>query len=151
MKIIVRKLDSIIIYGTNDNATTIDVVDNDLVIDGQVIATNVNEFDYDLIENTGQDLIEPFYVGYTTYTNGVFAYTESYLLFNTKTHNCLITLSEEYTVKANDPAYTDEERIAFEEYVQTLNVVSQSEYLQPVFEYPCPPDELFPFYPKCSE
>lgn len=150
MKIITRKSDSVIIYGTNDNSTTIEVIDGNLLINGDVIATNVSESDYDLIENTGQDLRTPFYVGYMTYINGVFNYSSSYIAWNSKTHNCLDILIYQYYQKSEDDSYSEYEREQFRTYAMELEPIVAIQYLEPTFEYPCPPDELFPFYPLCS-
>lgn len=149
MKIIVRKSDNVVIYGTNDNNTTIEVIDNNLVINGDVIATNVNEGDYDLVTAEDENLPTPFYVGYTTYSSG-FSWSSEYSTWNLKTHDCLKTLESQYIAKSEDTSYSEAERIAFLSYVDECILAWETTYLPPTFEYPCPPDELFPFYPSCS-
>ena len=77
-------------------------------------------------------------------------HTEEYIAWNNKTHNCIIELIFEYSEKAEDIFYTDEERIAFYEYINTLGYVSQVEFIHPNFTYPIPPDMGSPFIPTCS-
>lgn len=149
MKILIRKSDSVVIWGTDNNAIVVEVIDNGLYIDGQLIATNVNEQNFQLIEEDGVNLINPFFIGYTNYQNG-FNYTNEYIFWNNKTHNCLLELTFQYEAKSEDILYTDEERIAFSEYVTALNYAFELQYLQPTFSYPTPPDEQFPFVPTCS-
>lgn len=151
MKIIVRKSDNVVIYGTDDNNTTIEVVDNNLVINGDVIATNVNESDYDLVTAEDEQLPTPFYVGYTTYIySSGFSWSADYSSWNLKTHDCLKTLESQYSAKSEDPSYSPEERSAFLDYVVQCIAAWNVIYIPPTFEYPCPPDETFPFYPSCS-
>jgi hypothetical protein len=149
MKIIVRKIDSVIIYGTNDNNTTIEVVDNNLEVNGQIIATDVNEENFELVSDPNIDLIDPFFVGYVAWI-GIFAYTEEYGKFNAKTHSCLQEIREAYYLKSIDPKYTTRERQSFVEYYTLLDGLISTTYLEPTFSYPCPPDEIFPYYPSCS-
>lgn len=163
MKVIVRKSDSVVIWGTDDNDAIVKVVDNNLVINDQVIATDVNESEYDLIEDNSITLIQPFFVGYVTYTktwgaiirlftsSGKFNYTEEYNIWNLKTHNCLSVIKDEYFAKSENPIYSKEEREEFLKYSGYCSLLGNIQYLSPTFEYPCPPDELFPFYPQCSE
>lgn len=150
MKIIVRKSDTIVIWGTNNNDTIVEVIDNNLVIDGQVIATNVNESEYDLVEDSSVNLIEPFFVGNVVYYTGTFAYSTEYQLWNVKTHDCLQEIRGIYYIKSQDPQYSVEERQAFSDYYHELDVLINISHLPPTFEYPCPPDESFPYYPSCS-
>jgi hypothetical protein len=149
MKIIVRKSDNVVIYGTNNNDTTIEVVDNNLIIDGQVIATDVTEDNFELVSDPTINLISPFFVGYVAWI-GTFTYTEQYQLFNVKTHNCLQEVRSAYYLKSQDPNYSVEERTAFKEYEESLEPLINTTYLEPTFLYPCPPDEIFPYYPSCS-
>lgn len=149
MKIIVRKADSVIIYGTNNNQTTIEVINNNLVINGQIIATNINENNFELVEDDTIDLINPFFVGYTAWL-GYFEYTEEYQNFNSKTSSCLQKIREEYYLKSQDSQYSDEEKQSFVEYYTLLDNILNIEYLEPTFSYPIPPDESFPYYPNCS-
>jgi hypothetical protein len=149
MKIIVRKSDNVIIYGTNDNDTIIEVVDGNLLIDGQVIATDVKQEDYDLIESPLMNLIEPFFVGYILWDDGFF-YTQEYIDFNINAHRCLLQIQDVYYAKSTDPEYTPEERQSFADYCESLGVYITQTYLEPTFMYPCPPDEIFPYYPPCS-
>lgn len=149
MKIIIRKSDSVVIWGTDDNETIVELIDNNFVVNGQIVATDVDDSKYTLIEDINVVLIDPFFVGYVTYNNE-FQYTPEYIAWNNKTHNCLLQLTLEYDEKSEDIFYTDEERIAFAEYVQTLSYITLNEYIQPEFSYPTPPDEEFPFTPICS-
>lgn len=150
MKIIVRTSDNVVIYGTNDNTTTIEVVNNNLLINGVVIATNVNESEYDLIEDYNQSLIEPFYVGSVVYYTGTFAYSTEFQLFLEKTHNCLSEVRDIYYLKSQDPQYSPEEKQSFIDYYTELDSINNIAILPPTFEYPTPPDEMFPYYPSCS-
>jgi hypothetical protein len=149
MKIIVRKLDSVIIYGTNDNETNIEVIDNNFVVNGNIVATNVNEQNYDLIESPLQNLIDPFFVGYTIWDDGFF-YSQEYIDFNAKTHNCLQEVKDAYYLKSQDPQYSEEERQSFTDYCGVLDVEISVTYLNPAFVYPTPPDEMSPYIPSCS-
>jgi hypothetical protein len=149
MKIIVRKSDSIIIWGTNNNDIVVEVINNNLVIDGQVIATNINQADYDLIESPVMNLIDPFFVGYTIWDDGFF-YSEEYQKFNAETHICLQEIREVYYLKSQDPQYTEQERQSFVDYYTLLDEIYNITYLDPTFSYPVPPDEIFPYYPPCS-
>jgi hypothetical protein len=149
MKIIVRKADNVVIYGTNNNDTTIEVIDNNLIIDGQVIATDVTEDNFELVSDPMINLISPFFVGYVAWI-GTFAYTEQYQLFNVKTHSCLQEVRGIYYLKSQDPQYTEEERQSFVEYYTILDGFINISHLEPTFLYPCPPDEIFPYYPPCS-
>jgi hypothetical protein len=148
MKIIVRKSDNVVIYGTNNNDTSIEVIDNNLIIDGQIIATDVTEDNFELVSDPNIDLIDPFFVGYVAWI-GIFAYTEEYGKFNAKTHICLQEIRETYYLKSIDPKYTTEERESFVEYYTLLDEYVNTTYLDPTFSYPCPPDEVFPYYPPC--
>lgn len=150
MKLIYRNTDSIIIWGTNDNETNVEVIDNNFVVNGSVVARGVDENNFTLVEDANVNLIDPFFVGYVLFVNGVFEYTNEYTLWNEKTHNCISSLSVEYTDKSNDPQYTDEERAAFLEYVDALSLISSVEFIAPYFTYPTPPDEEFPYIPACS-
>jgi hypothetical protein len=149
MKIIVRKADNVVIYGTNNNDTTIEVIDNNLVIDGQITATDVSESNFELVLEPAINLINPFFVGYVAWI-GAFVYTEQYQLFNVKTHNCLQEVRGIYYLKSQDPQYTEEERQSFVDYYTLLDDTINIAYLDPTFSYPVPPDEIFPYYPPCS-
>lgn len=150
MRIIVRDNDSIVIWGTNDNTTNVVVVNNQLRIDGKVVATNVQGNQYSLITVFDQVLIDPLYVGYVTYKDGSFAYTLEYTNWLANTKNCLSNLITEYNLKAQDPSYTDQERIAFLGYADLCKIFWEKPYLSPSFYYPTPPDQTFPFVPACA-
>ena len=93
MKLIYRNTDSIIIWGTNDNETNVEVIDNNFVVNGSVVARGVDENNFTLVEDANVNLIDPFFVGYVLFVNGVFEYTNEYTLWNEKTHNCISSLS----------------------------------------------------------
>jgi hypothetical protein len=149
MKIIVRKSDATIIWGTDNNNTEVVVSNNDLVIDGVVLATNVNSGEYELVSDTQSTLPSYFFVGYSVYVNEVVSPSDEYILWNNKIHDCISTVQQEYIAKSLDEKYTKEERDAFFDYNLSLEELLEIEYIEPSFTFPCPPDEIFPYYPPC--
>jgi hypothetical protein len=149
MKIIVRKSDSVVIWGTNNNNSVIEVIDNNLIIDGQVIVTDVNEDNFELVDQPTLNLLDPFFVGYVSWV-GYLTYTETYQEFNSTTKNCLQEVRNNYYLKSQDTTYTQEEKQSFTDYYTLIDEILNIEYLDPTFSYPCPPDENFPYYPPCS-
>ena len=149
MKIIIRNSDKVLFWGTNNNNCEIEFTDNKFIVDGKVVLTNIKQTEYELIEDSAKQIPEDAFVGYVTYTN-VFEFTDEYLAFNTKTHNCLSTLRDEYYLKSQDDSYGEEERQNFSDYCGLLDIEKQVEHINPSFTYPIPPDSEFPFIPACS-
>jgi hypothetical protein len=150
MKIILKKLDSVIVWGTNNNNTTVELIGDNFVVDGKIIATGVTASNYELIEKIDEELPSDFFVGYTEYKEGVFNHTQNYILFNTKTHNCLTEIKEIYLFKSEDSVYNEEERLSFKTYADELDLFLSRKFIEPQFVYPIPPDETYPFIPTCS-
>ena len=136
MKLIIRKSDNVAIWGSDNNQTTVEVVDNKLVIDGVVIATGVDETNYTLVEEAERNLISPFFPGYVKYESEILSYTQQYLNMNEKFHSCTSTVYLEY--QDSHPEYADE-------LLSILNI----QYLEPSYQIPTPPDQDFPWYPNC--
>jgi hypothetical protein len=136
MKIIIRNTENIAIWGTDINETTIKVEGGKFIVDGNIVAINIQENSYVLIENPNQNLPNPFYPGYVKYEDETFSYTEQYLNFNQKVHSCIQEVYNSYLE-------------SFPEYAEVLYSILQREFIEPSFQIPCPPDELFPYYPPC--
>ena len=149
MKVIYRNINSIVVWGTDDNSAQVQVVNNNFVVNGVVVVTNVNENEFSLVEDENATLCNPFFVGYATYIDGYLAPTESYLLWNDKQKTCIQEVRLEYYLKSQDPQYTEEERQSFVEYYTLLDEILNIEFLSPSWTFPCPPDEMFPYYPPC--
>jgi len=149
MKIIFRKSNNIVIWGTDNNSTQAELVDGNFIVDGQVVARGVNADNFELVEDLNSSLCTPFFVGYASYVDGYLAPTEEYYSWNGKQKTCIQEVRLEYYLKSQDTQYTDEERQAFVDYYTLLDELNQTEFLDPTFSYPVPPDETFPYIPSC--
>jgi hypothetical protein len=149
MKIIYRNSDNIVIWGTNDNNIQVEVINNDFLVDGVVVAKNVNENQFSLLEDNNEVLSNPFFVGYVTYVNNYLTPTQSYLDWNLKIHNCITSVRNEYYNKSQNPEYSEKERASFVVYYSELDVIYNNTYIDPSWTFPCPPDEINPYYPPC--
>lgn len=150
MKVILKKSDSVVIWGTGNNNTRVELLGNNFVVDGKIIATGVNASNYELIEKENEELPSSFFVGYLKYVEGVFSFTQKYTEFNNKTHNCLSQIKQEYLLKSESGDYNEEEKLSFKTYADEVGLLWSREFIEPEFVYPIPPDEMYPFIPVCS-
>lgn len=136
MKIITRNTENIVIWGTDNNETTIEIIDTNFVVDGIIVARNVQENNYVVIEKPELQLPTPFYPGFVKYEDETFSYTEQYLNFNQKVHSCIEQVYNLYLE-------------SFPEYAEVLYSTMQQVFIEPSYQIPCPPDQEYPWYPSC--
>ena len=149
MRILVRKRDNIVIYGTNDNSVSITVSGSKLTIGSFVIKGYTPE-DFDIIEDDSATLIDPFFSGYVQYVEGEMSLTSEYYDYNSRVKSCIANVVEEYQNKSNDESYSSEERADFLQYSQDLDAYLQSiTHVSPSYTFDTPPGEIFPWKPNC--
>lgn len=150
MQIIVRNIDNVIIWGTDDPNVTVIHNNGNLIISGEVVARSVNANNYYLVSLPNEVLPTPFYVGYQKWIDETFWFTEGYLRWLSNTRNCINAVKTEYIDKSLDLSYDPEMRLAFEGYAYELSLVEGQQYIEPSWNFPTPPDETSPYYPPCS-
>jgi len=149
MRILVRKRDNMVIYGTNDNSVSITVSESKLTI-GSFVVKGYTPEDFDIIEDDSATLIDPFFSGYVQYIEGEMSLTSEYADYNSRVKSCMGTVVQEYLDKSNDESYSSEERADFLQYSQDLDAYLQSTtHVPPSYTFDTPPGEIFPWQPSC--
>jgi len=148
MKIIVRKRDNNVIYGTDDNSVNITMDGSTLSI-GSFKIKNYTPSDFFLVEDDSVNLINPFFSGYVEYNNAELSLTNTYTEYNTNIKIIINNIINEYTEKSSDDSYSSEERAEFLEYAQDLETyLEDTTYVPPSYIFKTPPDQLYPWYPS---
>lgn len=146
MKILTKKSTDIVIFGTNNNNAQVIIDGNYITIDSIRI---YGLTEYNLIEDNNVQLPNPFFVGYQTYSAGTFQFTQGYLDWNPKAHDCISSVKTEYIDKSNNQSYTPEQRQSFLNYANSLTPIISSTYIQPGLQVPIPPDQDYYWQPNC--
>lgn len=150
MQIIVRYIDKVIIWGTDNPNVTVIQNNGNLIISGDVVARSVNANNYYLYTSPNEALPTPFYVGYQKFTDNGIVFTDSYNIWLSNTKNCITAIKNEYILKSQNMDYDPEMRLAFEGYAYELSLVEGEQYIEPSWTFPTPPDETSPYFPPCS-
>lgn len=149
MKLLVNKTNNYIFWATDNNETSVVFVDDLFKVNDVVVSTGFNKEDYFFIEEDNQNLPEDFFLGQMLYVDGIFSFTQNYLAWNTNIHSCIESIKFEYLAKSENTEFSEEERTSFLNYSEELGVIQNTQYLNPTWQFPTPPDEIYPYTPSC--
>lgn len=154
MKIIIDKKSRVVIYGTNDDNTRIDMGfflhintwESSIRINDQIVIKDANLDDYELHSDPTKKLPYPFFTGYAILMDtGEVLTTSEYYYMNDKLHYVLTQEKEKHKKLMNEATTSEEEKVQYMNYIAKLNDYLFIKYLPPFFQVPTPPYEDEPW------
>jgi hypothetical protein len=154
MKGIVLKNSRVVIYGTNNDNTTIEMGfflgintwESSIRIDNQVVIKDANLDDFEMFSDPTKKLPYPFFTGYAILMDtGEVMATSEYFYMNDKLHYILTQEKEKHKKMMNDANTTEDQRTEYLHYIAKLNDYLFIKYLPPFFQVPTPPYEDEPW------
>jgi hypothetical protein len=154
MKIIIDKKTRLVIYGTDNDETKIEMGfflgintwESSIRIDDQIVIKDAALDDFEYFSEPTKKLPYPFFTGYAILmdTGEVMATSEYYYL-NDKFHYVLTQEKEKHKKMMNDPNVGEKEKEEYLHYIGKINDYLFIKYLPPFFKVPTPPYEEEPW------